>query len=65
MSDIAGLCDPSGRVLGLMPHLERNLTPWNHPRWTRLPERTEGEGAAFFRSLVAAAAGRALSHAPS
>jgi phosphoribosylformylglycinamidine synthase len=53
---IAGLCDPSGRVLGLMPHPERNLTPWNHPRWTRLPPRTEGEGAGFFRSLVAAAA---------
>jgi phosphoribosylformylglycinamidine synthase len=54
--DVAGLCDPSGRVLGLMPHPERNLTPWNHPRWTRLPPRTEGEGAAFFRALVSAAA---------
>ena len=32
---IAGVCDPTGRVLGLMPHPERNLTPWNHPRWTR------------------------------
>jgi phosphoribosylformylglycinamidine synthase len=53
--DIAGLCDPTGRVLGLMPHPERNLTPWNHPRWTRLPPRTEGEGAGFFRALVAAA----------
>ncbi|MEM7309553.1 MAG: phosphoribosylformylglycinamidine synthase I [Planctomycetota bacterium] len=63
IGDVAGLTDPTGRVLGLMPHLERNLTPWNHPRWTRLPARDEGEGAAFFRSLVDAAAGRTLTHA--
>jgi phosphoribosylformylglycinamidine synthase len=55
-SDIAGLCDPTGRVLGLMPHPERNLTPWNHPHWTRRPPRTEGEGLAFYRRLVEAAA---------
>jgi phosphoribosylformylglycinamidine synthase subunit PurQ / glutaminase len=57
-SSIAGICDPTGRVLGLMPHPERNLTPWNHPNWTRLPpSRVEGEGAAFYRALVDAAAG--------
>ncbi len=32
---IAGICDLSGRVLGLMPHPEAFLTPENHPRWTR------------------------------
>ncbi len=53
---IAGLCDATGRVLGLMPHPERNVTPWHHPRWTRLPSRDEGEGLALFRGLVAAAA---------
>ncbi len=52
VQDIAGLCDPSGRVLGLMPHPERNLTPWNHPRWNRLGARTEGEGLAFYRRMV-------------
>lgn len=52
---VAGLCDGTGRVLGLMPHPERNLTPWNHPLWTRLGPREEGEGAGFFRRLVAAA----------
>lgn len=52
---IAGLCDPTGRVLGLMPHPERNVAPWHHPQWTRLPGRSEGEGLAFFRALVAAA----------
>jgi phosphoribosylformylglycinamidine synthase subunit PurQ / glutaminase len=32
--DIAGICDPSGRVFGLMPHPEAFLIPENHPRWT-------------------------------
>ncbi len=32
---IAGLCDPSGRVLGLMPHPEAYSHPTNHPAWTR------------------------------
>jgi len=57
VADIAGLCDPSGRVLGLMPHPERNLFPWQHPRWTRLGPRTEGEGLPFYRRMVEAAAG--------
>jgi hypothetical protein len=40
-----------------MPHPERNITPWHHPRWTRLGPRAEGEGLAFYRSLVHAASG--------
>ena len=55
VANIAGLCDPTGRILGLMPHPERNLAPWNHPTWTRLPERTEGEGLSFYRRMVRAA----------
>jgi len=35
VANIAGITDPSGRVLGLMPHPERFLYPENHPRWTR------------------------------
>jgi phosphoribosylformylglycinamidine (FGAM) synthase-like amidotransferase family enzyme len=53
---IAGLCDSTGRVLGLMPHPERNLSPWNHPRWTRMGPREAGEGLEFYRRLVEAAA---------
>ncbi|MCA9310728.1 MAG: phosphoribosylformylglycinamidine synthase subunit PurQ [Phycisphaerales bacterium] len=34
--EIAGICDPSGRVFGLMPHPERFLTWRHHPLWTRL-----------------------------
>ena len=56
MRHVAGLCDPTGRVLGLMPHPERNLDPWNHPRWTRLERRAEGEGLSFYRRMVEAAA---------
>jgi phosphoribosylformylglycinamidine synthase len=64
--DVAGICDPSGRVVGLMPHPERNLDPWNHPEWTRLGERSEGEGLRFYQELVAAArAGHAVAGAGS
>jgi phosphoribosylformylglycinamidine synthase len=55
VANIAGLCDPSGRVLGLMPHPERNLFPWHHPQWTRRPLGSAGEGLGFYRALVEAA----------
>jgi phosphoribosylformylglycinamidine synthase I len=61
VANIAGICDPTGRVLGLMPHPERNLSPYNHPQWTRMEPRTEGEGLAFYQRMVAVAA---ESHAP-
>ncbi len=32
---IAGLTDPSGRILGLMPHPEAFNHPTNYPKWTR------------------------------
>ncbi len=35
VDDVAGICDPSGRVLGLMPHPERFVDLTHHPRWTR------------------------------
>jgi len=36
--DIAGICDPTGRVFGLMPHPE-GFNHWtNHPEWTRSRE---------------------------
>jgi phosphoribosylformylglycinamidine synthase len=49
---IAGICDESGRIFGLMPHPEAYLHRTNHPRWTRenLPE--EGMGLAVFRNAV-------------
>jgi len=50
--DVAGLCDPTGRVLGLMPHPERHVLPTQHPRWTRTGLAPEGEGLALFRNAV-------------
>jgi len=50
--DVAGLCDPTGRVLGLMPHPERHVLPTQHPRWTRLGLAPEGEGLRLFRNAV-------------
>ncbi len=45
LSDIAGVCDPTGRILGMMPHPERFLSFYNHPRWTWLKDdlRRKGE----------------------
>jgi phosphoribosylformylglycinamidine synthase len=51
--DAAGLCDASGRVLGLMPHPERHVLPTQHPRWTRLGLEPEGEGLRLFRNAIA------------
>ncbi len=50
--NIAGICDPTGRIMGLMPHPERYLSRYSHPRWTRenLPE--EGDGLSIFRNAV-------------
>ena len=49
---MAGLCDATGRVLGLMPHPERHVLPTQHPRWTRLGLAAEGDGLALFRNAV-------------
>jgi phosphoribosylformylglycinamidine synthase len=50
--DVAGLCDATGRVLGIMPHPERHVLPTQHPRWTRQGLADEGDGLALFRNAV-------------
>ncbi len=50
VDDIAGICDESGRVLGMMPHPERNISPLNDPRYGREELKHEGEGMAIFRN---------------
>jgi phosphoribosylformylglycinamidine synthase len=50
--DVAGICDISGRVLGLMPHPERHVLPTQHPRWTREGLAPEGDGLRLFRNAV-------------
>ena len=53
---VAGLCDDTGLVLGLMPHPERYVDPLQHPAWGRLraDARDVGEpaGLALFRAGV-------------
>jgi phosphoribosylformylglycinamidine synthase len=49
---IAALCDPSGRLMGLMPHPEAFVHYTQHPRWTReqLPE--EGDGLILYKNAA-------------
>lgn len=50
---IAGICNTTGRIFGLMPHPEAYTHRTNHPAWTRiknLPDR--GEGMAIFDNAV-------------
>src|SRR5262245_38988564 len=54
---IAGICNPQGNVLGLMPHPEDAIVPQQHPRWTREPWQSEGDGLAIFRNAVRYSAG--------
>lgn len=52
LNAIAGICDETGRLMGLMPHPEAFVHRTNHPRWTReqLPE--EGDGLILFKNAV-------------
>ncbi len=52
VDDIAGICDPTGKILGMMPHPERFIQKTQHPRWTREKLSDEGDGLAVFRSGV-------------
>lgn len=54
---IAGICDTSGRIFGLMPHPERFLDWTRHPYWTRLPAKLRSlptPGLQMFRNAVEA-----------
>ncbi len=53
----AGLVDPSGQILGMMPHPEAYLSAYNHPDWAGKKRRGEltsdlGHGLRFFSNLV-------------
>ena len=60
--DIAGICDSTGRIFGIMPHPEAYNHYTNHPDWVRKREelarmgkeieREEGEGITIFRNAV-------------
>jgi phosphoribosylformylglycinamidine synthase len=50
--NIAGICDPTGRVFGLMPHPERHMHPTQHPRWTREGLAETADGMQIFQNAV-------------
>ncbi len=52
LEHIAGICDPTGRVFGLMPHPERCVFKTQHPRWTR--EKFSGipDGLKIFKNAI-------------
>ena len=62
LKDIAGICDPSGRIFGLMPHPEAFHHLTNHPDWPMKKEilirqgkefeDVEGDGIKIFRNAV-------------
>jgi len=55
MENIAGICDETGRILGLMPHPERHILSYQHPRWTaHSAQRTahSGDGLRIFKNGV-------------
>lgn len=50
--DIAGICNPRGNVLGMMPHPERVVDGIQHADWTRAGLRDAGDGRLFFEGIA-------------
>ena len=47
---IAGICDPTGRILGLMPHPEKIVDLTQHPNWRR--GNIEAKGSFIFEGMI-------------
>ena len=60
IANVAGICDETGRVLGLMPHPERHIHPTHHPRWTRGEVGPVGKDSAALDSAALDSAGDGL-----
>jgi len=52
LNHIAGLCDTTGNVLGLMPHPERSFYAYHMPEWTWNHKGRYGDGHIFFKAIV-------------
>jgi phosphoribosylformylglycinamidine synthase len=54
VENIAGICNTTGRIFGLMPHPERHINFYQNPRWTRARKAKsgEGDGLVIFRNGV-------------
>jgi phosphoribosylformylglycinamidine synthase subunit PurQ / glutaminase len=49
LNDIAGICDPTGKIFGLMPHPEAFIHPTNHPDWTRYHQIAKRNGKSIYK----------------
>lgn len=56
LNGIAGICDPTGRIFGLMPHPERFVELTQHPNWRRIMS-TQPHGLSIFKNAVIFAGG--------
>ena len=52
IADIAGICDPTGRIFGLMPHPEAYNHWTNHPDWPLMKEKLKRKGEPFPSGLT-------------
>jgi phosphoribosylformylglycinamidine synthase I len=52
INDIAGICDATGRIFGLMPHPEDFIRSTQHPRWTREKPQLSDYGLQVFQNAV-------------
>ncbi len=52
LNAIAGICDATGRIMGMMPHPERYVEKTQHPNWRRMPGDVVPHGHAIFKNAV-------------
>ncbi len=52
VKDIAGICDPTGRIFGLMPHPEAYNHWTNHPQWTRRKQQQKRQGISMTEKMT-------------
>jgi phosphoribosylformylglycinamidine synthase I len=52
LDDIAGISNPEGNVLGMMPHPERVIHKTQTADWTRHTSNGPGDGRIFFESIA-------------
>jgi phosphoribosylformylglycinamidine synthase len=52
LEHIAGICDNTGRILGLMPHPERHISAQQNPRWTEGRNKKSGDGLQIFKNGI-------------
>lgn len=52
VDNIAAICNAAGTVMGMMPHPERYISKYQHPRWTREKLTEEGIGLQIFKNAI-------------